>query len=82
MRLDDPDFQEPRTAQTPFDSQEPYEALAKLMEEYDITQSEFVEYFMAASIKPEWSAEELGIPYSAVREICNLLDRVQIASSM
>ena len=72
MRLDDPGFREAPTTQTPFDSQEPYEALAKLMEEYDITQSEFVEYFMAASIKPEWSAEELGIPQSKVRQISNL----------
>ena len=60
MRLDDPDFREPPTAQTPFDSQEPYEALAKLMEEYDITQSEFVGYFMVSSVEPEWIAEELG----------------------
>ena len=82
MRLDDPDFREPPTTQTSFDSEEPYEALSELMEEYEITQSEFVEYFMQTNSEPEWIADELGIPQSAVREIVDLVDQVQIASSM
>ncbi len=82
MRFDAPDFREPPTTQTSFDSEEPYEALSELMEEYGITQSEFVEYFMQTNSEPEWIADELGIPQSAVREIVDLVDRVQIASSM
>ena len=82
MRFDDPDFREPPTTQTSFDSEEPYEALSELMEAYEITQSEFVEYFMQTNSEPEWIADELGIPQSAVREIVELVDQVQIASSM
>ena len=81
LRLDDPEFHEPPTAQMPLESTEPYEELAKLTEAYDITQSEFVEYFMDAGAEPEDIAEELGIPLNAVREIRDLVDRVQIASS-
>ena len=81
LRLDDPEFQEPPTAQMPLESTELYEELAKLTETYDITQSEFVEYFMDAGAESEDIAEELGIPLSAVREIRDLVDRVQIASS-
>ena len=81
LRLDDPEFQEPPTAQMPLESTEPYEELAKLTEEYDITQSEFVEYFMDLGAESEDIADELGIPLSAVREIRDLVDRVQIASS-
>ena len=81
LRLDDPEFREPPTAQMPLESTEPYEELAKLTEAYDITQSEFVEYFMDAGAESEDIAEELGIPLSAVREIRDLVDRVQIASS-
>ena len=81
LRLDDPEFQEPPTAQTSLESTEPYEELAKLTEAYDITQSEFVEYFMDAGAESENIADELGIPLSAVRDIRDLVDRVQIASS-
>ena len=81
LRLDDPEFREPPTTQMPLESTEPYEELAKLTEAYDITQSEFVEYFMDAGAESEDIAEELGIPLSAVREIRDLVDRVQIASS-
>ncbi len=81
LRLDDPEFQEPPTAQMPLESTEPYEELAKLTETYDITQSEFVEYFMDAAAESEEIADELGVPLSAVREIRDLVDRVQIASS-
>lgn len=81
LRLDDPEFQEPPTAQMPLESTEPYEELAKLTEAYDITRSEFVEYFMNASAESEDISEELGVPLSAVRDIRDLVDRVQIASS-
>ena len=81
LRLDDPEFQEPPTAQMPLESTEPYEELAKLTEAYDITQSEFVEYFMDAGAESEDIAEELGIPLSTIRDIRDLVDRVQIASS-
>ena len=81
LRLDDPEFQEPPTAQTSLESTEPYEELAKLTEAYDITQSEFVEYFMDAGAELEDIADELGIPLSTVRDIRDLVDRVQIASS-
>lgn len=81
LRLDDPEFQEPPTAQMSLESTEPYEELAELTEAYDITQSEFVEYFMDAGAELEDIAGELGVPLSAVREIRDLVDRVQIASS-
>ena len=81
LRLDDPEFREPPTAQMPLESTEPYEELAKLAEAYDITRSEFVEYFMNASAESEDISEELGVPLSAVRDIRDLVDRVQIASS-
>ena len=81
LRLDDPEFQEPPTAQIPLESTEPYEELATLTEAYDITQSEFVEYFMDTSAASEDIADELGVPLSAVREIRDLVDRVQISSS-
>ena len=81
LRLDDPEFREPPTAQIPLESTEPYEELAKLTEAYDITRSEFVEYFMDASAESEDISEELGVPLSAVRDIRDLVDRVQIASS-
>ncbi len=81
LRLDDPEFREPPTAQMPLESTEPYEELAKLTEAYDITRSEFVEYFMNASAESEDISEDLGVPLSAVRDIRDLVDRVQIASS-
>ena len=81
LRLDDPEFREPPTAQIPFESPEPYEELAELMEAYDITQSEFVEYFMDASAEAEDIADELGIPRRKVQEISDLVAQVQIASS-
>ena len=81
LRLDDPEFREPPTAQTPLESTEPYEELAELTADYDITQSEFVEYFMDTGAEPEVIAEGLGIPLSVVRKICELVDRVQIMSS-
>ena len=82
VRLDDPDFREPPTSQDILNSEKPYGALAELMEAYEITQSEFIAHFMQANSEPEWIADELGIPQSAVREICDLVDQVQIASSM
>ena len=82
MRLDALDFREPPTSQDFLNSEEPYEALAELLEAYEITQSEFVQYFMGENADAEWIADELGIPQSTVREICDLVDRVQIASSM
>ena len=82
MRLDDPDFREPPTSQDFLNSEKPYETLAELMEEYEITQSEFVQYFMGDNTEPERITGALGIPQSAVREIVDLVDRVQIASSM
>lgn len=81
LRLDDPEFREPPTAQMPLESTVPYEELAELTEKYDITQSEFVEYFMDAGVESEDIGEELGIPLTVVREIRDLVDRVQIASS-
>ncbi|MCZ6677997.1 MAG: hypothetical protein O7E52_12180 [Candidatus Poribacteria bacterium] len=81
LSIDDPEFREPPTAQAPFESEETYEELARLMEEYAITQAEFVEYFMDANAEPESIADVLGIPQNVVREICELVDRVQIASS-
>ncbi|MBI1927170.1 hypothetical protein HYR99_23375, partial [Candidatus Poribacteria bacterium] len=68
LRLDDPEFREPPTAQTPFESLELYEELSELMEEYEVTPSEFVEYFMSANAEPVSIAEELGIPQNVVRE--------------
>ena len=82
MRLDDPDFREPPTSQDFLNSEEAYEALAELMEVYEITQSEFIQYFMGDNAESEWITDALGIPQSAVREIVDLVDRVQIASSM
>ena len=82
VRLDDPEFREPPTAQSSFESQELYEELAELMEEYEVTRSEFVEYFMNESAEPIAIADELGIPQNVVRQICDLVTRVQIASSM
>lgn len=81
LRLDDPEFHEPPTAQTSLESVEPYEELSKLTEAYDITQSEFVEYFMDTVAESEAIAEELGVPLSIVREIRDLVDRVQMMSS-
>ena len=81
LRFDDPEFHEPPIAQVPFESTETYEELAKLTEAYDITQSEFVEYFMDAGAESEDIADELGIPQSVVNEILDLVDQVQIASS-
>lgn len=81
LRLDDPEFHETPTAQAPLESTEPYEELAKLTEAYDITHSEFVEYFMDASAESEDITDELGIPQSVVYEVRDLVDRVQIASS-
>ena len=80
VRLDDPGFREPPTSQEFFSSEKPYEALSELMEVYEITQSEFVQYFMGVSAEPRRVADELGIPQSAVREIVDLVERVQIAS--
>ena len=82
MRLDAPEFREPPTSQDFLNSEEAYEALAELMEAYEITQSEFVQYFMGDNAEPEWITDQLGIPQSAVREIADLVDSVQIASSM
>ena len=82
MRLDDPEFREPPTSQDFPNSEKPYEALADLMELYEITQSEFVQYFMSDNSDPELITDALGIPQIAVREIVELVDRVQIASSM
>ena len=81
LRLDDPEVHEPPTAQTSLESAEPYEELSKLIDAYDITQSEFVEYFMDTSAESEAIAEELGIPLRVVHEIRDLVDRVQIISS-
>ncbi|MDE0300914.1 MAG: hypothetical protein OXN17_19955 [Candidatus Poribacteria bacterium] len=82
MRLDDPDFREPPTSQEFLNSEKPYEALSELMEAYEISQSEFVQYFMGEDSDPEWITGALGIPQSAVREIVDLVERVRIASSM
>jgi len=82
IRLDDEEFREPPLPQTSSETDEPIAELSELMEEYDITESEFTEYFLAADVEPEYIAEELGVPLSAAREICDLVERVQILSSM
>lgn len=82
MRLDAPDFREQPTSQDFLNSEKPYEALSELMEAYEITQSEFVHYFMGENTDPEWITDALGIPQSAVQEIVDLVNQVQIASSM
>jgi hypothetical protein len=82
IRLDDEEFREPPLPQTSSETDEPIAELSDLMDEYDITESEFTEYFLAADVEPEYIAEELGIPLSAAREICDLVERVQILSSM
>jgi len=82
IRLDAPELREPPLPQSYDESNEPIILLSELMEEYDITESEFTEYFLSASVEPEEIADNLGIPLSAVREICDLVERVQILSSM
>ena len=82
MRFDDPDFREPPTIQEYSHSEKRYEALSELMEMYEITQSEFVEFFMGDTTDPMYITNALGIPQSAVQEIVDLVDQVQIASSM
>ena len=82
IRLDDEEFREPALPQTYSEANEPIAELAELMEEYEITEPEFTENFLAATVEPEDIAEDLGIPVSAVRNICDLVERVQIISSM
>jgi len=82
IRLDDDEFREPALPQTSSETDEPIAELSELMEEYEITESEFTEYFLAANVEPEYIAEELGIPLSTVRDIIDLVERVQILSSM
>ena len=82
VSLDDPEFREPPTSQELSNSEESYRSLSGLMDMYEITQTEFVQYFMGANTEPMWISDELGIPQSAVREIVDLVNRVQIASSM
>jgi len=82
IRLDDEEFREPPLPQTSAEADEPIAELSELMEEYDITESEFTEYFLAANVEPEYIVEELGIPLSTARDISDLVERVQILSSM
>ena len=81
LSLDDPEFREPPVSQASFESEELYEELAKLMEKYEITHSEFIQYFMENGTESACTADALGIPQNVVRDICELVDRVQIASS-
>ncbi|MFQ6042316.1 MAG: hypothetical protein ACE5PV_15780 [Candidatus Poribacteria bacterium] len=82
IRLDDEEFLEPPLPQALLEADEPIAELSELMEEYDITEAEFTEYFLAANVELEYIAEELGVPLSAVRDISDLVERMQILSSM
>lgn len=82
LRLDDPELREPPLPQSYAESDEPIVQLSELMEEYDITEAEFTEDFLSTGLEAEKIAEDLGIPLSAVREICDLVERVQVLSSM
>ena len=81
LRLDDPEVREPVMPQRAVQSDEVVEELAERIQEYDITQEEFSEYFLLSQHDPEEIVEELGIPLVVVREICDLVERVQIHSS-
>jgi RNA polymerase sigma-54 factor len=82
IRLDDKEFREPPMPQTYSETDEPIAELAELMEEYEITEAEFKEYFLNVNVEPEYIAEELGIPLSAARDIIDLVERVEILSLM
>jgi predicted CopG family antitoxin len=81
LSLDDPEFREPPVSQASFESEESYEQLATLMEQYEITSSEFIQYFMVDDPEPACISDELGIPQNVVRDICEHVDQVQTASS-
>lgn len=82
LRLDDPEFREPPISQASFGLEESYSELAQLIEQYEITHSEFIQYFMVDNAEPAWISDELRIPQNVVRDICEHIAQVQIASSM
>ncbi len=81
LRLDDPEIREPILPQQSLNSGEVLEELSQQIHDYEITQQEFSEYFLSSQYEPEEVVEELGIPLVVVKEICELVERVQIYSS-
>ena len=83
LNLDDPtSFRLPEVSQMSVQSNESLAVLADLLEQYSISEEDFVEHFLSGSPEPFDIARELEIDANVVENILEALEKVQILSSM
>ena len=75
-------FRVPVAPQASVLSDESLAILADLLERYSITEVQFVERFLSVSPEPFEIARDMKIPVNAVEDILEVLEKVQIMSSM
>jgi len=81
LSLDEPD-RLPETPQMSVQSDESLAVLAELLEQYSISEEDFVEHFLSSNPEPFDIARELEIDVNVVEDILEALEKVQILSAM
>lgn len=83
LSLDEPDrFHPPEAPQMSVQSDESLALLADLMEQYSISEEDFVECFLSGNQETFDIARELEIDVNVVEDILEALEKVQLLSSM
>lgn len=81
--LDEPErFQLPESSDISTQSDESLESLSELLEQYSITESDFIEHFLSESRDSFDIARELDMNINIVEDILETLEKVQILSAM
>ncbi len=75
-------FQSPDVPQMSAQSDESLELLAEILEQYSISEDDFMKYFLSGSPEPFEIADELDIDANVVEDILEVLEKVQILSAM
>ena len=83
LSLDDPDgFHSPEASEMSVQSDESLTALSELLEQYSISEADFVEHFLAEGADSFEIARELDMDVSAAEDILEVLEKIHILSSM
>lgn len=81
--LDEPDrFRLPEASQVSIQSDESLETLSQILEQYSISEEDFLKYFLTCSPESFEIADELDIDVNVVEDILEALEKVQILSAM
>jgi hypothetical protein len=83
ISLDDTErFHQIEDTKSVIESDRTVSELADIIERYEISEQDFIEYFLSGSFEPFDIARDLDLDLNCVEEIIDLVDRVNIINSM